>query len=1008
MVILDCLTCKQSFPNKDELCSHILNEHFPHSNINEKNSSNEGENDPTKTSIHEQSCPGCDFPVQSDSQSFAAHLACFTDYAESTVASLYEFSGGLCPLCGKYYDSIKSLERHLNSHDSSEKYEILSTEGACTVCEKSAPSLNSIGQHMDCFIKSNVPPIETNRNQHKCPDSECSMSSKHREELLWHIWITHLGADIQNDNISATILCPGCDKQISFGELRSHLTCIEQFNGPKSASLIYPLFKSCFLCSFSAFNSRLLQKHLRDEHQEILLNDEKCGNCGESIGKDYRSHYICFDRTTDIQIDWSIYSGYWPCPSCNSHNQSQYDLYKHITEEHIDSLFKSQTCQLCGDQIRPIEEHDNCLAQLGIGDSQHISTNLNLARPAAIIASHDREKTKHNASVPLPAERADDYFDELTSYVQLELDTERDKKWKQYTRRESIYQLSQETNLIWGLESFGSEYHPNHDLQIVFRLPLKEGADPENLSDLAEKFNIYPGQHVIISVDDEFSDQQHGLLPISGIVTFIDNQTIGIVPDAREKQEAVKQALSNENITYHIVDLLNSRPYQRELDAIERLASNQERRQLVTGQKELVEYETDITDLYTGTLNSSQQQAIERALGAEDIFCIHGPPGTGKTRTLTALIEIAVAQGKRVLATAHSNQAVDNLMAGTSTLNNVDSGSLHHTAEEQEAFTMSRIGTNSKNKVITQYYQGVPPNNAQVVGATTNAAAELADNKFDIVVVDEASQANQPASFIPSLKGAQLVLAGDHKQLPPYCSIETAKEEQMHISLFEQLQNRYGSVINEQLRRQYRMNAEIADFISKEFYHGTLNHGDQNRDWTVSDLKPIVAFDTNSHEQTHKGSSSKFNEFEAELVAMQVRLLQMNDLKASEIGIITPYTAQINTIKNAIKNERITNSRSIKIDTIDSFQGSEREAIIVSFVRSNSYNASGFLEFLEEGKRRLNVALTRAKRRLVIIGDFETLSTVADDREETESCAFMYERLHEYLKQRKLVKSVQE
>jgi superfamily I DNA and/or RNA helicase len=236
--------------------------------------------------------------------------------------------------------------------------------------------------------------------------------------------------------------------------------------------------------------------------------------------------------------------------------------------------------------------------------------------------------------------------------------------------------------------------------------------------------------------------------------------------------------------------------------------------------------------------------------------------------------------------------------------------------------------------------------------------------------------------------------------------VETAKEENMHISLFEQIQNRYGSEIIERLRIQYRMNGKIAGFVSEEFYEDSLLHGDNNRDWTVSDLKPIVAFDTNAHEQSHEESSSKYNEFEAGLVAKQVRLLQMNGLESSEIGVITPYTAQVGIISKALKEQDVHNPFGVKIDTVDSFQGSEREAIIVSFVRSNSYHASGFLEFPEEGRRRLNVALTRAKKRLVLIGDFDTLGRVATHLDEDKSCAPVYQRLQEYLMQLESIKSV--
>jgi len=194
------------------------------------------------------------------------------------------------------------------------------------------------------------------------------------------------------------------------------------------------------------------------------------------------------------------------------------------------------------------------------------------------------------------------------------------------------------------------------------------------------------------------------------------------------------------------------------------------------------------------------------------------------------------------------------------------------------------------------------------------------------------------------------------------------------------------------------MNEQIATFSSESFYYKSLEHGEQNQNWTIGDLKPMVAHHVTNHERTKKETKSKYNPREAEIVAQQVRLLQMEGVDTSDIGVITAYSAQIGEIANALAQERIDNHRQVKINTIDSFQGAEKEAIIVSFVRSNDYSASGFLTFPDEGQRRLNVALTRAKKRLVLVGDFDTLGTVSENNSATESCASVYRDLYEYVK----------
>jgi superfamily I DNA and/or RNA helicase len=310
---------------------------------------------------------------------------------------------------------------------------------------------------------------------------------------------------------------------------------------------------------------------------------------------------------------------------------------------------------------------------------------------------------------------------------------------------------------------------------------------------------------------------------------------------------------------------------------------------------------------------------------------------------------------------------------------------------------MARVGHHSGNAVVNAHYSHVPRAGADIIGSTTNAAAALDSDSFDLVVVDEATQASQPATLVPWLKGTPLVLAGDHRQLPPYCSNETAKDEELHISLFEHLFNLYGSDVSERLDIQYRMNREIANFASEAFYDRPLQHGPENAAWTIGDLESIIGLNVVGDEETTDQTSSKFNSAEADVVARSVKHLLNSDVDTADIGIITPYTAQIRAIREALDDKEIHGRSNIKIDTIDSFQGSEREAIIVSFVRSNPYNSSGFLTFPDEGKLRLNVALTRARRRLVLVGNWETLSTVADHKSPDESSADVYAQLHEYL-----------
>jgi Superfamily I DNA and RNA helicases and helicase subunits len=447
-------------------------------------------------------------------------------------------------------------------------------------------------------------------------------------------------------------------------------------------------------------------------------------------------------------------------------------------------------------------------------------------------------------------------------------------------------------------------------------------------------------------------------------------------------------------------DLLVPVPFERRTAALGEVERSDRKRALITGDStvrfDVSKYALPESEI---ELNEHQRTALVWAHGAEDVVCIHGPPGTGKTRTLTAYVESAVERGQSVLVTAHSNQAVDNLLVGDSTPNNPEEETLHALARDPDReLSIARVGGNSRNAVVQQTYMDRPPRGADVVAATTSGAAQFDQDQFDVAVVDEATQASRPATAIAINCAQKLVLAGDHKQLPPYCADEGMQEEESHISLFEYLLKRCDDEISVLLRTQYRMNEEIAEFPNSSFYDRTLETADRNRNWTVGNLAPLCGIDIVGNERQQSAGNSYYNPTEAEAVARQVQRLVENGLSPEDIGVISAYSGQVRRIRREINGLDIRNARRLSVDTVDSYQGSEREAVIVSFVRSNDYGHSGFLEFPEGGPRRLNVALTRARRRLVLIGDWDTLGTVAPHRTETESCAPLYAALSEHLR----------
>lgn len=276
---------------------------------------------------------------------------------------------------------------------------------------------------------------------------------------------------------------------------------------------------------------------------------------------------------------------------------------------------------------------------------------------------------------------------------------------------------------------------------------------------------------------------------------------------------------------------------------------------------------------------------------------------------------------------------------------------------------------------------------AEVICATnsTVGAEILKDKRFDVAVIDEATQATEPSALIPVLKATRFIMAGDHKQLPPTILNEEAARGSLAKSLFERLLEAYGDRIRVMLDVQYRMNEAIEAFPNREFYGGKLRAHDAVRGRNLreivprsadsfleaADLKPFLFIDTGGdpafRERTRYGSTSKENPGEARLVkAAAERLIQLG-IPPQEIAVISPYDDQVSLLRNLIPVE------GLEIKTVDGFQGREKEVVIVSFVRSNDHGEIGFLRDL----RRLNVSLTRAKRKLVLIGDATTLASDA-------------------------------
>ena len=293
---------------------------------------------------------------------------------------------------------------------------------------------------------------------------------------------------------------------------------------------------------------------------------------------------------------------------------------------------------------------------------------------------------------------------------------------------------------------------------------------------------------------------------------------------------------------------------------------------------------------------------------------------------------------------------------------------------------------------------------SDVICATNSTAGSeiLKAARFDYAIIDEATQSTEPSALIPILKAKRFIMAGDHKQLPPTILNEEAARRGLNKSLFERLLQLYGNRIRVMLEVQYRMNEEIMAFPNKEFYEGKLRANERVRRQSLRDIipiqeskvvnsfeyadedydeyeylnrRPFLFIDTRGNgkdndnnnnefrERVRSGSVSKENVGEAKLVKSIAERFLSAGIRPEEIAIISPYSDQVSIIRTMLQVE------GLEIKTVDGFQGREKEVVIVSFVRSNKSGEIGFLRDL----RRLNVSITRAKRKLILIGDSSTL-----------------------------------
>lgn len=464
---------------------------------------------------------------------------------------------------------------------------------------------------------------------------------------------------------------------------------------------------------------------------------------------------------------------------------------------------------------------------------------------------------------------------------------------------------------------------------------------------------------------------------------------------------------------------------EKALKKVTKASSNRlaELRDILLGYRQAQEL-PPLPHLELPNLNESQISAVKQIIATQDISIVHGPPGTGKTTTLIHAIKELCRTENTVLVTAPSNAAVDLLTERIAALelkvlrigniSRVDESILQHTLEVQisnhienrnikkirleavelrrKAWRIRRRYGRKERMERTQYLEEAKELSnwakhledqlldriiagAQVITCTLVGSVHpfLEKHKFKTIVIDEAAQALETATWIPIGRASKVILAGDPYQLPPTIKSLEAKKGGFGVTLIEKTIQRSANVSF--LNVQYRMNEKIMQFSNQQFYGGTLKADETVKNHTLeSDEQPVEFIDTAGcgfDEKMNEEYKSRYNPDEFQILCEHLYQLakKLPKDKETSIAIISPYRQQVIHMEDAIAEDAVLQALSLSVNTIDGFQGQEKDVVYISLVRSNNKSEIGFLN----DYRRMNVAMTRARKKLIIVGDSATI-----------------------------------
>jgi superfamily I DNA and/or RNA helicase len=606
----------------------------------------------------------------------------------------------------------------------------------------------------------------------------------------------------------------------------------------------------------------------------------------------------------------------------------------------------------------------------------------------------------------LSNEEIDDHFQRLIQALEVE-------------RKEDLQQYQEKLSAVsfTAHRKNGLSWYPLRSCELKYEAGERTVVQVERYPEHTDYHNFQSGKLVrLFQAENDVEVKAH----VQGVVNNVRKQTMTITLSTPNEPEWMDKHPIGVQLLF---DDYSYREMTKETKEAHRLAKKKhyEITSTLIGNKS--NQLNDEAQVGPNFLNESQVLAIKKSLSTPFVSAIHGPPGTGKTTTLIQLITELCSREKQVLVCAPSNTAVDLIVDrlsknGINALRighpaRVTEEALNHTVDvrfakhsdyglysslkkqSDEYFQLSKkykrnFGPKEREqrrllkneahqlkedaKRIEQQIKDDLVFKTQVIVSTLVGANQsiLKDLKVKTLIIDEAGQAMEPACWVAINKADRVIFAGDHLQLPPTVKSKEANDLGLSTTLLDRimLKKELSSFLN----TQYRMHQAIMEFSNEYFYDGKIVAAKSNAGHTVIDESPIQYIDTAGagfEEAINPETLSTYNKEEASFLVKQ--LLRYKDLvegrgvdwNSISVGVIAPYSAQVEVLKELLEGL----GKNIKVSTVDGFQGQERDVIMISLVRSNDKAQIGFLK----DYRRMNVAFTRARKKLIVIGDSATI-----------------------------------